>query len=126
MVFMISDCSVVEHFRLFTPRGIVASVANIRRFQKQRTGHFFVAAERFYETMVTDLLGNGSPIFLDAVSNGGERVAVGQEFLNHASVPVGKVKVLFQIFLLILFHGGLLSIHAHITKIIIAERTVSP
>ena len=28
------------------------------------------------------------------------------------------------IFLLILFHGGLLSFHTHITKIIIAERTL--
>ena len=74
--------------------------------------------------MVTDLCGNGSPIFLDTVCDGGERVAVGQEFLNNTSVLIGKVKVLFQIFLLILFHGGLLSYHTHITKIIIAERTL--
>ena len=54
-------------------------------------------------------------------------------FITHnTSVLIGKVKVLFQIFLLILFqifllilfHGGLLSYHTHITKIIIAERTL--
>jgi len=43
-------------------------------------------------------------------------------FITHnTSVLIGKVKVLF---LLILFHGGLLSYHTHITKIIIAERTL--
>ena len=46
-------------------------------------------------------------------------------FITHnTSVLIGKVKVLFQIFLLILFHGGLLSYNTHITKIIIAERTL--
>ena len=55
--------SIIEHLGLFTPRGILTSVANIRRFQKKRTVHLVITPERLYKTMVTDLFGNGSPIF---------------------------------------------------------------